>query len=109
MMILCTHVCAVCVLGVGCGVTGEAFFWKKYDSVGYKQLSHVQGALMVSHTDPSKRLGSGAMWAPQNEFWYGGPLTIVNYGDIGALRGCAEVCTRPINHRSVLHRTSGKL
>lgn len=70
---------------------GEAFFWKKYETVGYKNESHVQHALMVGHTNPSVQVSSGAMWTPQNEFWYGGPMTIVNYGSAGALRGCAEV------------------
>jgi len=70
---------------------GDAFFWKKYATVGFKNLSHVQGALMVGHTNPSIQVSSAAMWSPQNEFWIGGPLTVVNYGNSGALRGCADV------------------
>jgi hypothetical protein len=74
---------------------GDAFFWKKFDTVGFKSESLVQHALMVGRMDedPAVEGGSGAMFAPQNEFWIGGPLTIVNYDTRGALRSCADVRT----------------
>ncbi len=73
--------------------TRDAFFWKKFTDVGYKNESMVQHALMVGHTNPAVQVGAGAMFAPQTEFWIGGPITVVNYGQAGALRGCADVST----------------
>ncbi len=72
-------------------VCSDAFFWKVFETVGYKNESMVQHALMVGHTNPSVQVGAGAMFAPQREFWIGGPLTIINYRNAGALRGCADV------------------
>jgi hypothetical protein len=51
----------------------------------------VQGALMVGHTDPTVSVSQGGMFAPQREFWIGGPITLVNYQQAGALRACADV------------------
>lgn len=48
---------------------------------------------MVGSVDPTVSVTKAAMWAPQAEFWIGGPLTIVNFGDSGAIRGCADVST----------------
>jgi hypothetical protein len=70
---------------------GDAFFWKKYETVGFKNESHVQHALIVGSTNPSASVSTAAMHSPQNEFWFGGPMTIVNYGGSGAIRGCADV------------------
>ena len=95
-MIVCVCVC----------VCRHGFFWKIFDSsVGYKNESMVQHALMVGNTrtDGSSSISSGAMFAPQTEFWIGGPMTIVNYRSTGALSGCAEVLAlvcRGMSHRS---------
>ena len=51
----------------------------------------VQHALIVGSVDPTVQVSSGAMFGPQRDFWIGGPITAVNYGNAGALRGCAEV------------------
>ena len=69
----------------------DGFFWKIFETVGYKNESMIQGALIVGHTDPTVQVGVGAVFGPQREFWIGGPITAVNYGNAGALRGCAEV------------------
>jgi hypothetical protein len=76
---------------VPCVVTySDAFFWKKFETVGFKNESMVQHALMVGSTDPTKRGYSVGMFSPQHEFWIGGPLTLVNFG-AGAIKVCAEV------------------
>lgn len=49
---------------------------------------------MVATRNASVDTWSAAMWTPQHEFWFGGPMTIVNYKGAGALRGCADVSCR---------------
>ncbi len=71
----------------------DALFWEQFVSVGYKNESYIQNGLIVATINPNAVTSAtgGAVFAPQNEFWLAGPLTIVNYKDIGALRGCASV------------------
>jgi hypothetical protein len=70
----------------------DGIVWKELVSVGFQPESLIQHALIVAHTVSGASLGTGAgaVFAPQTEFFVAGPLTIVNYGDAGALRGCAD-------------------
>jgi hypothetical protein len=85
---------------------GDAFFWKKFSTVGFKNESMVQHALIVGHTDANANVGGAAMFSPQDEYWIGGPLTIVNFKNSGALRGCADVrrACDGVNHHRPTHR-----
>ncbi len=90
------HTCALTLRLLAYRLGRDALFWQEFESVGFKNESMVQNALIVASINPNAVLSNpgGAVFAPQNEFWIAGPLTIVNYKDIGALRGCASVRTR---------------
>ena len=90
------HTCAFTLRLLAYRLGRDALFWQEFESVGFKNESMVQNALIVASINPNAVLSNpgGAVFAPQNEFWIAGPLTIVNYKDIGALRGCASVRTR---------------
>lgn len=70
---------------------GDAFFWKKLESVEYGWNPHLDNILIVNQRDPEANpTGGVAVWAPQNEFFYARGITVMNYGNVGALAGCAD-------------------
>lgn len=70
--------------------SGDEIFWTKLEEVEYNNDPHIVNLLAVGSIDPERAVNKRAIFAPQNEFFYVGSATIVNYGDAGALAGCAK-------------------
>jgi hypothetical protein len=67
----------------------EEFHWFKY--IGpYDTTPNVVNMLCVAHTDPDVVSNKRAMWLPQTENFQVSGATFVNYGDFGAISGCAS-------------------
>ena len=69
---------------------GESVSWLRLEGVAFGTAPHLSNCLFVCTADGSPCHAGPAVVAPQNEYFYGSRLAIVNYGAVGALAGCNE-------------------
>jgi hypothetical protein len=69
---------------------GDELFWTKLEKVVYNDNPHVVNLLAIAKVDGTYSGGKVGLFAPQNEYFYVKGATFVNYGDAGAISGCAK-------------------